>query len=91
MSKLDIPVLGEDRPNRDVRPEKPTVQQKKNAWAITPKGLWGDAECARVIDFLRKRGANAVILNEHGRLEFGVVERDDAPSPAAADAGKKED
>lgn len=46
-----------------------------NTWTITPKGMFGDEVCAFLINLLIKRGSNAIVLNEDGKLEFGTVER----------------
>ena len=77
MSDLEIPVFGESKPPplSEVRPEKVFNPRRPNVWVLTPKGQFGDETCAYLIDLLRKRGSNAIILNEYGKLEFGIVER----------------
>ncbi len=60
------------------QPEKPAVEHRPNTWTLTPKGFWGESQCALWIEVLRSYGCNAIILNENGVLQFGTVERTDA-------------
>lgn len=61
-----------------MKPEQPAEPRRKNTWALTPLGIFGQHQCAVWIDIMRKRGSNALIINEKGALEFGTVERSDA-------------
>lgn len=77
MSDIEVPVFLDSKPAtaKPLRPEKVLNVRAPNTWALTPKGMFGDETCAYLIDLLRKRGSNAIVLNDEGKLEFGVVER----------------
>lgn len=59
-------------------PETPTTKIRPGLWKLTPKGFWGEQQCEEWIKVIRNHGSNALIVNENGELEFGVVERDAA-------------
>jgi hypothetical protein len=77
MSDLEIPVFASSKPAeaKPLRPEKILNPRDPKTWTLTPLGMFEKATCDYLIDTLRKRGSNAIVLNEGGKLEFAVVER----------------
>ena len=72
---MDIPVFADQKCQVVLQGQPAHVPPRAKGWALTPNGRWGDQWCAEMAETLRKRGVNALILTESGRLEFGVVER----------------